>query len=386
MSGAIFPPRRRLAIAALGLGGIAAGWLGVSSLAGGDEHAKRHAAGSGATATVSRRTLVARESVVGTLGYADSRTLVNRLEGSGYSAGGDAGAGPGSGGGGSATLTRTARPGSMVRRGGALYWVDSEPVLLMYGSTPAYRSLKQDVADGPDVEQLEANLAALGFYPGVVDEEFTSTTADAVRDWQEVLGLDETGRVELGRVVFLPGPRRIGARKTAVGQALAEAAEVLDTTSTRRVVKVELDVAKQSLARRGERVRVTLPGGNSVRGRIARVGQVAHAKSGSDGGGEPGGGSGDEELVIDVSVVLRSARGLGRFDQAPVSVALASERRRNALVVPVEALLARRGGGYALELARSHRLVPVRTGLFADGLVAVSGSGIDAGTRVAVPG
>jgi hypothetical protein len=384
---------RRTAVAALGLGAAAASWLGVSALAGGDDAAKRSPARAGATATVSRQTLVARELVDGTLGYADSRTLVNRLAASGESSGGaggdagDAGSDPGSGGGGSATLTRTAGPGSVVRRGGALYWADGEPVILMYGSTPAYRTLRQGVADGPDVEQLEENLATLGFYPGTVDEEFTSTTAAAVRDWQESEGLEETGRVELGRVVFLPGARRVGARKTAVGQALAEGGEVLETTSTRRVVKVELDVAKQALARRGDAVRVTLPGGATVRGRITRVGHVAHAKSDSGDGGNPDGGdgSGDEELVVDVSIALRSARGIGRYDQAPVSVALASERRRHALVVPVNALLARRGGGYAVELAGSGRLLPVRTGLFADGLVAVAGQGIHAGTRVRVP-
>jgi hypothetical protein len=380
---------RRTAVAALALGAAAAGWLGFSSLAGGDQAEKPRASRPGSTATAARQTLVARELVEGTLGYADSRTLVNRLDSSGDSSGrdgGDAGGAPGSGGGSSSTLTRTARPGSVVRRGGALYWVNGEPVLLMYGSTPAYRPLKEGVAEGPDVEQLEANLAALGFDPGTVDEEFTSTTASAVRDWQESAGLDETGRVELGRVVFLPGARRIGARRTAVGQELVDSGEVLETTSTRRVVKVELDVAKQSLARRGDGVRVTLPGGSTVRGRITRVGHVAHLKSGSDGGGAGGGdGSGDDQLVVDVSVVLRSVRGIRRFDQAPVSVAIASEKRSGALVVPVEALLARRGGGYAVELAGSGRLVPVRTGLFADGLVEVSGGGIRAGTRVAVP-
>jgi Putative peptidoglycan binding domain len=382
--------RRRTAVAAVGLGAAAAGWLGFSSLAGGDDPAEPRASRTGPNATAARQTLVARELVDGTLGYADARTLVNRLEGSGGSssgeggdaggAGGDSGGG-GGGGGSSGTLTRTARPGSVVRRGGVLYWVDGEPVLLMYGSTPAYRTLKDGVADGPDVEQLEANLAALGFDPGIVDEEFTSATGAAVEDWEESQGLDETGQVELGRVAFLPGARRIGARKTPVGQALAEGSEVLETTSTRRAVKVELDVEKQSYARRGDRVRVTLPGGATVRGHITRVGQVAHAKSGS-GGGE---GSEDQELVVDVSIALRSARGTRRYDQAPVSVALASERRRNALVVPVEALLARRGGGYAVELAGSGRRVPVRTGLFADGLVAVAGRGIHEGTRVRVP-
>jgi peptidoglycan hydrolase-like protein with peptidoglycan-binding domain len=383
--------KRVTAVAALGLGAVAAGGLGFSSLAGGDDGAEPRGARTGPTARVERQILVARELVDGTLGYADARTLVNRLQGSDGSSGAEGGADSrgggagggdgGGGGGGSDTLTRTARPGSVVRRGGALYWANGEPVLLMYGSTPAYRTLKEGVADGPDVQQLEANLSALGFYPGIVDEDFTSTTASAVEDWQESEGLDETGQVELGRVAFLPGARRIGARKTPVGQALADGGEVLETTSTRRVVKVELDVAKQSYARRGDGVRVTLPGGAEVRGRITRVGQVARASSGSGGGAE---GSEDQELVVDVSIALRSARGTRRYDQAPVSVALASERRRNALVVPVEALLARRGGGYAVELAGSGRLVPVRTGLFADGLVAVAGRGIGEGTRVRV--
>jgi peptidoglycan hydrolase-like protein with peptidoglycan-binding domain len=383
--------KRGTAVAALGLGAVAAGALGFSSLAGGDDGVEPRSTRTGPTATVERQTLVARELVDGTLGYADARTLVNRLEGSDGSSGaeggadsrgGGAGGGGGDGTGGTATLTRTARPGSVVRRGGVLYWVDGKPVLLMYGATPAYRTLKDGVADGPDVEQLEANLAALGFYPGIVDEEFTSSTASAVEDWQESEGLDETGQVELGRVAFLPSARRIGARKTPVGHALAEGGEVLETTSTRRVVNVELDVAKQSYARRGDGVRVTLPGGAEVRGRITRVGQVAYAKPGSGGGGM---GSDDQELVVDVSIALRSSRGTRRYDQAPVSVALARDRRRDALVVPVEALLAQRGGGYAVELAGSGRLVPVRTGLFADGLVVVAGRGISEGTRVRVP-
>jgi peptidoglycan hydrolase-like protein with peptidoglycan-binding domain len=382
--------RRRAALAALVTGAAAAGWLALTALAGGDEAAEPTRSRAGATAVVTRQTLVARELVDGTLGYAGGRTIVNRLAAAADGSGGggrDGGAepDPDSGGGSAATLTRTARPGSVVRRGGALYWVDGEPVLLMYGSTPAYRTLKEGVADGPDVEQLEANLAALRFDPGLVDDEFTSATAAAVEAWQESVGLDETGQVELGRVVFLPCARRIGARRTPVGAELAGGAEVIETTSTRRVVEVELDVAKQALARRGDGVRVTLPGGATVRGRITKVGNVAHAQSGSGDGTDPGGDSGDQQLVVDVVVALHTTRGIGRYDQAPVSVALASERRRGALTVPVNALLARPGGGYAVELAGSGRLVPVRTGLFADGIVAVAGRGIREGTRVRVP-
>jgi hypothetical protein len=253
----------------------------------------------------------------------------------------------------------------------------------MYGPTPAYRDLAPGVDDGRDVRQLEGNLAKLGFDPGIVDDTFTSATAAAVADWQEAAGLPETGTVELGRVVFLPGPRRIGELKTAVGSVLGAGSEVLEASSTKRVVTVELDAALQSLARRGDRVEVTLPNQSTVRGRIASVGRVAREKDSS--GADPTATDDEQELVIDVTVRLRSARGLGRLDEAPVSVGLAQESRRNVLAVPVDALLARRGGGYGVQLAADRRIVPVRTGLFAGGYVEVSGRGIRAGTRVVVP-
>jgi hypothetical protein len=190
-----------------------------------------------------------------------------------------------------------------------------------------------------------------------------------------------------GRVFSRPAPRRVGERKASAGQVLGDGAEVLETTSTRRVVKVELDVSLQALVRKGAGVEVTLPGGRTVRGRITRVGRVAREKDAGEGAADPSaaGGSTDQELVIDVTVVLRSRKGIGRLDQAPVSVGIARESKRNALTVPVDALLARRGGGYAVELAGSRRIVPVETGLFASGLVEVSGAEVRAGTRVVVP-
>jgi Putative peptidoglycan binding domain len=285
---------------------------------------------------------------------------------------------------GSGTVTALPRPGSVVRRGRAVYRLDGEPVVLMYGSTPAYRDLDSGVSDGRDVRQLEQNLAALGFDPGTIDTSFTSTTADAVADWQESVGLPETGSVELGRVVFLPGARRIGEHHTSVGSVLSAGAEVLDTSSTRRVVTVELDAALQSIARKGDRVEVTLPDQSTVRGRITDVGRVAREKE-SEGDPAAGDTGTEQELVIDVTVRLRSVRRVGRLDEAPVSVGLAQESRKNALSVPVEALVARRGGGYGVELAAGRRVVPVETGLFAGGYVEIEGSGIREGTRVVVP-
>jgi hypothetical protein len=60
------------------------------------------------------------------------------------------------------------------------------------------------------------------------------------------------------------------------------------------------------------------------------------------------------------------------------------------LAVPVDALVALAGGGYAVEEVTSdgsHQLVAVTPGLFDDaqGLVEVSGKGLAAGQRVVVP-
>jgi hypothetical protein len=125
---------------------------------------------------------------------------------------------------------------------------------------------------------------------------------------------------------------------------------------------------------------VTLPDGGIVRGRIKRIGRVA--REDSSGSSDP---NAEKQLVIDVTVELRSSRGIGRLDEAPVGVGLAEQARRHVLSVPVNALLARRGGGYGVELAGSHRVVAVEAGLFAGGYVEVSGSGIRDGTRVVVP-
>ena len=64
---------------------------------------------------------------------------------------------------------------------------------------------------------------------------------------------------------------------------------------------------------------------------------------------------------------------------------------QNVLVVPVDALLALAGGGYAVEFvdaSGAHRLLGVTLGLFddAEGLVEVQGDGLHAGQRVVVPG
>ncbi len=84
-------------------------------------------------------------------------------------------------------------------------------------------------------------------------------------------------------------------------------------------------------------------------------------------------------------------RATGSLDQALVEVAITDQTVHNVLAVPVDALLARSGGGYAVEVVAgdgTHHLVRVRLGLFDDaaGMVQVSGPGLAAGQHVVVPG
>ncbi len=152
------------------------------------------------TTEVTRRTLTESSTVDGTLGYGTTLELYDRLSG---------------------TFTWLPAVGATIGRGETLWRVNNQPVVLMYGSVPAYRALKEGVSDGPDVTELNENLIDLGYDPyGAISgvEDFSEATVAAVRRWQHAEGLPETGKVELGRIVFVPGARRVTAVKVVLGQ------------------------------------------------------------------------------------------------------------------------------------------------------------------------
>jgi multidrug efflux pump subunit AcrA (membrane-fusion protein) len=442
--------RRELAIGGLGAAAIAVALL----VLGGGDHGGAEAQGPGTpTVALERRDLTSRESVDGTLGYAGEAAVISRLSG---------------------TITWLPAEGDVIGRGDGLFEVDGEPAVLMYGDIPAYRDLATGVSEGPDVEELESNLAALGFDPGTVDDEFTSSTASAVADWQDSLGLDETGTVDLGRVVFMAGARRVTSLSVSLGSssgssgsnpsdgstptasdpinptatlasyvvdpsapekkpggsgkngtkpsgskrpsgqdkpdsanpsatdqpsaaddstaddssssaddsASSPSTEVMTTSSERRVVTVDLDPSDGELVKRGTPARVELPDGKRVKGHVSSVGTVAA----SDDSSAQDGSSSDP--TIEVTIALPEGSHVTGLDQAPVTVDLTDEVRRDVFVVPVEALLGTAGGGYAIEVsaAGGRRQVPVEPGLFADGYVEVEGDGLREGMEVEVPG
>ena len=75
------------------------------------------------------------------------------------------------------TFTALPSVGEIVGAGQSLYAIGGEPVLLMYGSTPATRAFVAGMSAGRDVAELNANLDALGYGQGLAGDEFTARDA-----------------------------------------------------------------------------------------------------------------------------------------------------------------------------------------------------------------
>jgi peptidoglycan hydrolase-like protein with peptidoglycan-binding domain len=281
----------------------------------------------------------------------------------------------------SSTFTTLPAVGQVIARGQSLFAISGQAVVLFYGSVLPTRAFIAGMSGGSDVAELNANLDALGYGQALTGDTFTAQSAAAIRAFQSARGLTVTGELLLGSVVFEPGPVRVTSVTPTVG-ATVMPGPVLGISSTARQVKLALDAAQQANVKNGDQVTITLPDNQTTPGRIIYVSSVAAAPSSKPG---------EEESAptIEVLAAPTDPDATGRLDQAPVNVSITTESVEHALVVPVDALLALAGGGYAVEIVegRLHRLEAVGLGLFddADGLVQISGRGLSAGQRVVVP-
>ncbi len=359
-------PLTRIAIPVavlVAVGGTVAWRAAASSGSGGD--AEDPDAPASATATVERRDLTERVEVDGTLGYGDTWEVTLSAQG---------------------TITALPAVGSVVDRGQTLVEVDGRPVPLLLGDRPLWRELGSGVDDGADVAMVEANLVALGVVDVsdlTVDETWTSATTAAVEDWQEALGLEETGRLGPGSVVVEPAPVRVVGHPAALGSPAS--GPVLEVGGTTRQVTVDLEATRQDLVTAGQAVEIVLPDGTVTAGKVAAIGTVAEAAD--DSNGDLPGGGGDATITVTVS--LDDPAAAGSLDAAPVTVRVVTSAATGVLAVPVDALLALAEGGYAVErvLANgSTTLVGVELGAFADGWVEITAAGdLAEGDQVEVP-
>ncbi|MEC4016315.1 peptidoglycan-binding domain-containing protein [Streptomyces sp. H27-D2] len=387
-------PLRTSLIVTVAIAVAAAAGIAATGTFGGDDTSSTSAAPAGpsATAKVKRTTLSSTETVDGNLGYGDESTV-------------QAPASSGTGGGGSGESAQNGQPaqndgaadsgssgiitwlpdgGDTITRGKPVYKVNQQKVPLLYGSTPFYRTLKQG-SEGADVKTLEQNLSELGYDGFTVDDEYTYSTAQAVKDWQDDLGRDQTGTVRPGDAVVASGARRVAEVKTAPGAQLSGA--LLTWTGTERLIAVDLDVEYEDTVKKGTKATVTLPDNTEVEAEVTDVGTPTTPKSDGSSDSSSDSSKDSQQATLPVELKVKDQKSLGRYQAAAVDVELKDKTRKDVLAVPVNALVAQRGGGYAVEAVTSKgsEYRPVKVGMFADSLVEVSGDGITEGLVVGVP-
>lgn len=265
--------------------------------------------------------------------------------------------------------------GDKVDCGDVLYRVDAKPVLLLCGTVPAYRALREADA-GQDVRQLNRNLHVRG-----AGDAFTTKTENALEALQRRKGVHVDGSLALGDAVFLPGAVRIAKVTGQLGGPARPGAQALNATSGTLHVQVSLDPSEQGQVKRGDRAQITLPGNTTVKGKIVGFGRIAQAPAGQD--------SSAADATISTSIRLDAPGKVRGLERAPVQVDITTKGVDDALSVPVTALVGRSGGGFAVEVVSAggrRELVAVKLGLFdgTDGRVQVEGD-LRAGDRVAVP-
>lgn len=315
------------------------------------------------TAEVVRRDLIDTEEFSGTLGYGDPEALHTNTSG--------------------VVTGRLPTEGDVLGVGDVLFEVNSYPVVLLRGERPMYRPFERDMEEGPDVEQLEQALADMrlpGYEDMTIDEDFTRVTEDLVEEWQNRLGVEETGVIDMGFVVFIEAPIRISSVNVIEGQTISAQAAAFTITGQDQEIVSNLDPADAEIVNRLDRVEVELPDGRVTPGAVAEVARVATRLTNPQTGA-PG------DPTIEVIIVLLDGEASARFDAAPVDWTITKEVTPNALVVPASALIATVDGGFSVEVVQegATTLVPVEVGTFVDAFVEITGGDLEVGDLVRIP-
>ncbi|MFF9479450.1 hypothetical protein [Streptomyces sp. NPDC014733] len=357
---------RRVAVVAVALAVLAGGAAGAVALSahGRDQQPKEAGAPSAGTTKIVRQDLADSKTLAGTLGFGGQRTV----KGTGKGA-----------------VTRLPKTDTPVARGKPLYWVDDRPVMVFFGDTPIFRTLATAGTGGRDVTVLADNLKALGYDTGPTPRasgnadgaepgtELTPGLLAALKRWQHDTGQQETGKLAPEQIVVLPGPYRVSGIKAQLGDPAAE--EVLTITSVHKLVQVKMEAQEAGPVHKGDAVTLTLPDTKTVPGKVTSIGQAVQGGAEADSSGSP------SDATLQVTVEPADSAAVQNLSSAPVQVTFTAERRKQVLAVPVGSLLALREGGYALQRPGGE-LVAVKTGLFAKGMVEVSGTGVEEGDTV----
>jgi len=153
----------------------------------------------------------------------------------------------------------------VINAGDVLMSVDLRPVVVAQGSVPAFRDLGVGVS-GDDVRQLQGFLQAGGYLRGAPDGKFQAATAAAVRAWQKALGVEATGVVRAGDVVFVASlpAHVVFADGVIVGAVISPGQPILSVVDEAPVFQatVSANTSSTVVPTSGQQVSVSSPDGS----------------------------------------------------------------------------------------------------------------------------
>ena len=270
--------------------------------------------------------------------------------------------------------------------------------ILMFGGVPAWRDIKEGITEGEDISQLKLNLIALGYGTTEslgADSIFDFNTTEAVMQMQSSLGIEPSGEISFGEVIYVPGTSVVRSSSTShiIGNKISNGTELFSLTpiekATTRIsldgaiqiekeslqkVEIKVEVGDRNLVSTGAKVEIELPDETVIMGIVSEVGNLAVVPQ-------------DGDPFLEVSIAVEASTEYFKWTGANVTINATKELAKGVLAAPVNGLLALLSGGYALEVITPTgiNLVQVETGIYADGWVEINGSGIQPGTEILVP-
>lgn len=289
-------------------------------------------------------------------------------------------------------ITQLPVAGKQIGTGEQVYEMDGIPVVLFHGERPFWRTLDTGTTDGPDVAQLEQNLAELGYFLGAPDNHFDGYTKEAVRQWQRwSLGLDgdvANGVFQPSSVAVAPAaPIRIKTVAAKLGQTNVSPASYTGVTLH---AQATITAGQAATFKAGDKAKVVLPDNTTLDTTLTAVDQGGQS-SGASTGQSSGQSNGKDGQVTQPSVRIDfpDQTQVAEFGATAIQIIVpnADAATEETLIVPVTALIASAGDQYAVEVIRGESLerVPVEIGLVANAQVQVlKADGLKAGDRVVV--
>ena len=272
--------------------------------------------------------------------------------------------------------------------------------ILLFGQIPAWREIKLGITPGLDIKQLKHNLVMLGYGSespiNESSEIFTALTMQSIKNMQADLGLNSTGTLSLGDVVFLPGKSivqynsnfpsigTVANPNTVVLSLLPIEKEslsnnALNSSSYKSLQKVSttIPVVNKELIEINSQVKIELPNEVEVYGSVSEIGKIAIVPQGNQSG----------DPYLEVSITINDDKSFPEWTGADVTVYVTREIASGVMAVPITSLVSLLRGGYGLQVVTDNatQLVPVEVGMYSDGWVEISSEYIQTGVQVMNP-